>query len=245
MANENEVRYLMIESAAAFFGVSISACRKRFIELGYSEMRGIFVFIDGHYVPPFRYAPASLQKNQTYIITTEQAKALMEKNPKLSRMVTKGRVRFVENHFVINHPDFVNKDCTLTDEARNHLEKCALKVDLVYPHQRFTRSHNNTDGGIYRTVESTLPLNVLYAQNNETFEEAAKRIAAAVKVRDADVGEVVENMPESFPKALRNVIAWTEKTEEQFALEAEITPKTLSRLLSGETQKPTPQQGLH
>ncbi|MBR1592145.1 MAG: hypothetical protein IJ666_03955 [Ruminococcus sp.] len=48
-------------------------------------------------------------------------------------------------------------------------------------------------------------------------------------------------MPESFPKALRNVIAWTEKTEKEFALESEITPKTLSRLLSGETQKPTPQ----
>ena len=91
----------------------------------------------------------------------------MEKNPKLSGMVTKGRVGFVENHFVINYPDFVNKDCTLTEEARNHLEKCALKVALVYPNQGFIHSQNNTDGGLYRTVESSIPLNVLYAQTTK------------------------------------------------------------------------------
>ena len=236
-----KAKQAMIEATAEFFGVSVAARRKRFIELGYTEMKGIFVFLDGHYVPSFSYDPSALEKNQTYVLSADQARQLIEKTPKLSRMVAKGKIRIVENHLVINHPDFVKKDCTLTDDARNHLEKCALKVNLVYPNQRFMQSYNNTDGGLYRTVESCIPLNVIYAQNNEEFEEAVKRIGAVVKVRDADVGEIVEDMPESFRKALRNVIAWTEKTEEEFALEAEITPKTLSRLLSGETQRPTAQ----
>ena len=30
----------MIEATAEFFGVSVAACRKRFIELGYTEMKG-------------------------------------------------------------------------------------------------------------------------------------------------------------------------------------------------------------
>ncbi len=236
-----KAKQAMIEATAEFFGVSAAACRKRFIELGYTEMKGIFVFLDGHYVPSFSYDPSTLEKNQTYVLSADQARQLIEKTPKLSRMVAKGRIRFVENHLVINHPDYITRDGKLTDDARNHLERCALKVDLVFTDSRFAPMCNNTDGGMYRTAVSRQPLNVLYAANNENFEEEAKRIGTLLLERDADVFEVMDDLPGGFTKALRFVIEWTGQTEEGFAAEAHMNPRTLGRLLSGETSRPTPQ----
>jgi Zn-dependent peptidase ImmA (M78 family) len=234
-------RKMLVEKTAEFFGVSVSACRKRFIELGYTEMRGIFVFLDGHYVPPFSYDQSTLEKNQTYVVTADQARLLIEKNPKLSRMVMKGKVRFVENHLVINRPEFVTKDGKLTDDARDHLESCALKVDLVFPDHRFTSADQYLDGGMYRSAVSCQPLNVLYAKNNETFEEEVKNTGALLQERDADIFEVLDDLPGGFIKALRFVIVWMGVTEEEFAAEAHMNTRTLGRLLSGETTRPTPQ----
>lgn len=105
----------ILDQTSAFFGVSISACRKRFLGLGYEEMRGICNYIDGQYVPPFCYEPKSLKKNQTYVISVSLAKKLLEDNKKLLKMVARNLVVFIENHFILNDPVYVTKDKKLTD----------------------------------------------------------------------------------------------------------------------------------
>lgn len=231
-----------LDHVTTFFGVSTSACRRRFLELGYAEMRGICNFLDGQYVPPYCFKPGSLEKNQTYAVSAEMAQEIMRENKKLVKLLVKGRVRFIENHFVVNHPNYLTRDMKLTDYARNHLDECALKIDLVYPAGVYSQSRFNlVSDGMYRTAVTMKPLTAIYAKNNEQFEMTVERAMKEVQERDADVKPIVETLPEAFPLALRSVVAWTELTHEEFAFQAGITPKTLGRLLSGETKRPTPQ----
>lgn len=228
----------LLEQTASFFGVSISACRKRFLGLGYKEMRGICNYIDGQYVPPFCYAPDSLKKNQTYVVSIELAKKLLAENKKLLKMVIRNLVVFIENHFVLNDPLYVTRDKKLTDYARNHMEQCALKIDLVFPEGCYSNSRFRlVSDGAYRTAVSCKPLTALYGDNNDDFEKMAKELFS----RNQEIGEILEELPEGFPKALRRVIEWTDMTQEEFAYHAGMSVKTLSRLISGETQNPTPQ----
>ena len=143
----------ILEETAKEFCVSVAACRRRYLQLGYPLMRGICQYIDGAYVPPYCFNPDSLEKNQTYTVSIKMAQEILKKNPKLTRMMMKGRLRFVEHHFVIADPRYVTKDMQLTDYAREHLNECAVKIDLVYPAGYYSKSRFELrDDGAYRTI---------------------------------------------------------------------------------------------
>ena len=64
-----------------------------------------------------------------------------------------GRLRFIEHHYVIADPRYVTKDMQLTDYAREHLNECAVKIDLVYPAGYYSKSRFELrDDGAYRTI---------------------------------------------------------------------------------------------
>ena len=232
----------VLEDIAKFFGVSIAACRRRFLKLGFHEMRGIRKYIDGHYVPSYCFETHALRQNQTFTVSLQMAQDLVQKSKKLTRCMARGRVRFIENHFVVASKQYVTGDGKLTEYARSHLDECALKIDQVFPAGYYTNSRFEVSSdGYYRIAIDSKPLNVLYADNNETFEEAVQKLAAELKQRDESVHEVLTKLPESFPKALKNVIEWTDLSYEKFAFQAGMPKRTLGRLLSGDIEHPSAQ----
>ncbi len=230
----------VLEETAKEFGVSVAACRRRYLQLGYPLMHGICQYIDGAYVPPYCFNPDSLEKNQTYTVSLKMAQEILKKNPKLKRMMMKGRLRFVEHHFVIADPRYVTKDMQLTDYAREHLNECAVKIDLVYPAGYYSKSRFELrDDGAYRTIDDCTPLNANYAKNNDEFELAAQQFAEQLQRRDAAIIEVMDDLPESFPKALKKIIAWTELNQDTIAEKTKMDRRTLQRLMSGDIQSPS------
>ena len=237
-----EVLQSVLENVAQFFGVSVAACRRRFLKLGFYEMRGIRKYVDGHYVPSYIFDPHSLRQNQTYTVSLGMAGDLVQKSKKLTRWMARGRVRFIENHFVIASKQYVTSDGKLTEYARSHLDECALKIDQVFPAGYYTNSRFELSGdGYYRTAVDSKPLNVLYADNNETFEGSVQKLAEELQQRDESVHEVLTSLPESFPKALKVVIEWTDLSYEKFAIQAGMPKRTLGRLLSGDIAHPSAQ----
>ena len=232
----------VLEDVAKFFGVSVAACRRRFLKLGFHEMRGIRKYIDGHYVPSYCFETHALRQNQTFTVSLQMAQELVQKSKKLTRWMARGRVLFIENHFVIASKQYVTGDGRLTDYARNHLDECALKIDQVFPAGFYTNSRFElSDDGYYRTAIDSKPLNVLYADNNGQFEETAQKLAEELQQRDESVHEVLSNLPESFPRALKVVIEWTALSYEKFAAQAGMQKRTLGRLLSGDIEHPSAQ----
>ena len=205
-------------------------------------MLGIRKYVDGHYVPSYIFDPHSLRQDQTYTVSLRMAEDLVQKSKKLTRWMARGRVRFIENHFVIASKQYVTSDGKLTEYARSHLDECALKIDQVFPAGYYTNSRFKLScDGYYRTAVDSKPLNVLYADNNETFEGAVQKLAEELQQRDESVHEVLTSLPESFPKALKVVIEWTDLSYEKFAIQAGMPKRTLGRLLSGDIAHPSAQ----
>lgn len=124
----------IIEQLVLDFGVSRTAAKLRLIDIGYDEAIGAFNYVDGRYVPPHKATPGFLQKNQTFSISARDAAILAWTNPFLKSVLDEGRYVYVDSHYVVNHPRYLETDAfgniTLTHYARNHMDECALVFDL-------------------------------------------------------------------------------------------------------------------
>ena len=49
----------------------------------------------------------------------------------------------------------------------------------------------------------------------------------------------MDDLPESFPKALKKIIAWTELNQDTIAEKTKMDRRTLQRLMSGDIQSPS------
>lgn len=223
----------IVDKVASHFGVSISAARRRMLELGFSEVQGVYNFMDGKYVPPFGFKSGSLQSHQTYCVSGEWAKQLLSSDKKLLKMVAKGVICFVENHFVLNDPNYLTADKQLTDYGREHLHECALKFNLCY-HEKNNTSHRSDSYIAFRVTESVLPMTMLYADDNADIEEKARNLCK----RNTAVLELVKSMPEDFGESLTQVVEWTHKTRDEIANDSWVSEKTIYRLCNHVTENP-------
>ena len=223
----------IVDKTAAHFGVSISAARRRMLELGFHEVQGVYHFVDGKYVPPFSFKNGSLQPHQTYCVSEEWAKKLLASNKKLLKMAAKGVICFVENHFILNDPNYLTADKQLTPYGREHLHECALKFNLCYQEKNHI-AHRSDSNIAFRAVDSVLPMTMLYADDNMDIEEKARDLCK----RNTAVLELVKSMPEDFGESLTQVVKWTHKTREQIANDCWISEKTIYRLCNNVTENP-------
>lgn len=125
----------VIKQLAVEFGVSVLAAKIQLAGVAYDETTGAFIYVDGHYVRPYRTGQRNVLKpKQTFTIRAADAAALMFSNLDLHEKAQKEYFRFVENHLVLNNPAFVETDIfgntVLTHYARNHMEECCLVFDL-------------------------------------------------------------------------------------------------------------------
>lgn len=224
----------MIDKTARHYGVSISAARRRMLELGFNEVQGVYNFIDGKYVPAFGFKNGSLKPNQTYCVSEAWAKQLLTTNKKLLKMVAKGVICFVETHFILNDPKYLTADKQLTVYGREHLHECSLKFDLCYLEKRYF-PHKSDSNIAFRAVNSTLPMNMLYADDNADIEEKARLLCK----RNTAILDLVKNMPDDFCESLVQVVNWTQRTKEQIAADSWISERTIYRLCSHQFDNPS------
>ena len=100
----------VIDEVSYFFMVSRLAAKIRMIDIGYEEAIGTFTYIDGKYVKPHTFKKGSIKKNQTFSISEVDAIIQSSINPSLKRKLESGNYIFVDSHFCINHPKYVQYD---------------------------------------------------------------------------------------------------------------------------------------
>ena len=68
--------------------------------------------------------------NQTFTIPLREVDKLLKENTDFSNVMKMGLYVYLESHFVLNLPDYVEHDelgnLQLTKQAREHLDECAL-----------------------------------------------------------------------------------------------------------------------
>ncbi|MDD6269173.1 MAG: ImmA/IrrE family metallo-endopeptidase [Oscillospiraceae bacterium] len=214
---------------ASFFGVSVSAARRRLIELGFDEFKGVYNFVDNKYVPPFVFRKGTLASHETFVISEEQVKLLVRENRKLRSYFSRDLVRFAENHVVLNEPEYIyrdNKGMHLTKFAREHIDCCAFKYDLLCFSLEQKNTTQNSMDTMLRMVGSTMSVQLIMSDSNTSMEEKAELL----NERKKDITEISKKIGGSFPEALTAVVEWSDMKKGEIAQAAWTDEKTLYNL---------------
>ena len=232
-----------VEATAKFFVVSVSAAKRTFSEENFEGVAGVFNFIDGEYVRPFGYKKGSLAKDETFVVSAEQLRRVLSTDRKLAKHIAKGRLCFIENHLVINSPEYIKGHAggrKLTWEARTHMDQCAVKFKLIFADRRVqygncTR-YCTSDGDIlYSSPYSFMPVSVIATDTSLSIEERAARI----NERNEDVTAITKQIGHDFPKALDAVVKWSEMENKDIAEAAWVNAKTLYLLRTSDEESPS------
>ena len=228
----------VIVKTSAYFGVSISAVKKRMVECGFTLAEGVFCYVDDHYVPAFDFTEGSLKKGETFVISKNQMRKLLSENKKLLKMYISGTVCFVENHLVLNSDEYIighGAKARLTDKARNNLDKCAFKFRINYPtvHKDIGSSTNN-GRIVFRSAESRLNPDVVMSDNNLSIEEKAK----ILKIRDDDITSVKKQICGDSKDAFNVIYKWSDMTEKEIAEESWTAERVIRSMLNEEDYQP-------
>lgn len=119
----------VIDELAHFFEVSRMAAKIRMTNLGYSEVRNVFIYIDGKYVRPYTYRKDAIKENQTFCIGLADALSESNASSSFKEKLQTGNYLYVESHFCLNDLKHIENN-RLTDYARLHLDECCLVFDL-------------------------------------------------------------------------------------------------------------------
>ncbi|MCM1508467.1 MAG: helix-turn-helix transcriptional regulator [Ruminococcus flavefaciens] len=231
-----EIMELAIRDTADFFQVSLVSAKLRAIELGIEQAHGVFVYIDGRYIPPFSFASKLIGRNGTFVIDTVSALREVISNPSLFTLYQDDKIVFVNNMLCLNTPRYikVNQDGhpEMTSYALDHIDECCFLF-------RCKKQINpEYDDSYYRacflcreiTADSFLEADYQPddGKNRLTEEEAAsiRKIAA----RSKEILEVIDDLPGSFRKTVDYHIKRKGLTAEELSTRSKISTQTISEL---------------
>lgn len=224
----------VIDALATFFGVSRLAAKIRMIDVGYEEAIGTFTYIDGRYVKPHRFKKGSLERNQTFSIGAEDAVIQSITNPTLISLTKDGSYLYVDSHFVLNHPKYVERnlfgETVLTDYARTHMDECCLIFDLSVRSGIKERYHSECF--LNRDETSTISFDIVYGKGYEyaTPEKKAKLLADVL----AENARIYNELPNSYTACLKMVREWRKVTYKELEDRTMLNERTIRRIVNGE-----------
>ena len=219
----------VIDELAHFFEVSRMAAKIRMTNLGYSEARNVFIYIDGKYVRPYTYRKDAIKENQTFCIGL--ADALSESNASLSfkEKLQTGNYLYVESHFCLNDPKYIENN-RLTDYARLHLDECCLVFDLQLSETNQYSENYHSLCFLNRDEASNIIFEARYSDStNQSKDEMLSEHIDKIL-------QVLQNLPMTFSGTLDRLIRQSGMTVEALSEAAEIDTKTIYRLRKKEPQ---------
>ena len=232
----------VIDEVALFFGVSRFAAKIRLVDLGFEEAVGTFTFIDGRYVKPHAFKPGALKRTQTYSISERDAVVESSLNPEIREIIQSGNYLFVDSHFCINDPKYIDYDdigqAFLTDYARHHIDECCLVFDLTV--NRGANSYGKqfyTECVLYRDATSDITFEAHFSDSKLNDDVNAQ--ANAIRAYNEELAKVMQELPRGFSGSLKALMAWKEKTVEKLAEECCLDPKTIQRMRNNESYDTT------
>ena len=236
-AHEIDVMEMVIEQLVVDYHVSKQAAKIRLVELGFETAVGTLTSVDGHYVRPHSYKKGSIQRNQTFTISNQDAAIQRMVNPALRSLTGDGDYLFVENHFVYNAPLYVERDAgghiQLTNYARSHMDECCLVFDMTIKvpvkEEYHTICFLNRMPGAY-SFDLTF---------NDEFEckPKADQIALRKADREEEIG-ILKQMTGDPEQCIKLLLDWRHMDYTELGAAIERDPKTISRTVKGTTQPP-------
>lgn len=230
-----DVMEMVIDRLAFEFGVSRQAAKIRMVDLGFEEAIGTFTYIDGHYVKPYAFAKGACKVNQTFAISAKDAAVQRFLSPELNARIASEDYLFVDNHFVYNAPLYLQKNADgkleLTEYARSHADECCLLFDMSI--SGTMDISYQTICYLNRTIRPDIKIDIHYHER-DILPQAAQ-IAYRKKER-AEEMEIRMQMTDDPRQCMELLLKWREMKQTDLAAEIEVSPRTISRIINGDTK---------
>lgn len=217
------------------FGVSKQAAKIRLVEVGFDEAIGTYTFLDGHYVKPHAFRKGSIQVNQTFSISAQDAAIERFTNPDLRKITDSGDYLFIDNHFVYNAPLYVERDengkLDLTGYARSHMDECCLVFDLHITSKVSSDYHtacflNRESSDI--TFELKFHNKYEYFTQEKQAEYRQKQQEEAIAIR--------KQMTDDPEQCMELLLGWRGMNYTDLGNVIGMAPRTISRTVQGKTK---------
>lgn len=226
-----DVMEAVIDALATFFVVSRHAAKMRMVDAGYEEAIGAFTYIDGHYVKPHAFKKGSLQKDQTYCISADDAQIITFSDIRLSAQSQKGSYIYVDSHMCLNDPKYVTRDenntVQMTDYGRLHIDECCLVFKLKVKATNKYGEEFYKECVLFRDVDSGIVFQTTFAK--EVSADVMGK-ADAILARETEIQRVLQELPATFGAALIYLMDWVEISEESLAENALISTRMVQRM---------------
>lgn len=226
-----DVMETVIDALASFFVVSRQAAKMRMVDAGYEEAIGAFTYIDGRYVKPHAFKKGSLQKDQTYCISADDAQIIAFSDMRFFEQSKKGSYIYVDSHMCLNDPSYVTRcedgSVQLTDYARLHIDECCLVFTLKVKTTNKYGEEFYKECVLCRDADSGILFQTTFAKE---LNDNVMGKADAALAREIEIQRVLQEMPPTFGAALTYLMEWVEITEEQLAENALVSTKMVQRM---------------
>jgi len=226
----------VIDALAAFFCVSRIAAKIRMVDVGYEEAIGTFTYLDGRYIKPHGFKKGFLKRNQTFSIGAVDAAIQSMTNPELNALVKDGSYQYVDAHFVLNHPKYLEQDLfgntRLTDYARTHMDECCIIFDLSIDSTVTERYHSECF--LNRDESSKISFSIRYGGGYEHSSQEKKVKLLADEL--AENNRMYSELPTSYTSCLKMVKEWRNVTFKELEERTMLSERTIRRIVNGEEQ---------
>ena len=214
------------------FKVSKLAAKIRLVELGYDEAIGAFNYVDGHYVRAHGFKKGSLNVNQTFTLSAQDAAIVRFFNQELRQITKDGDYLFVENHYVYNVPLYVQPGgdghLELTDYARSHMDECCLKFEMKI---------TSDVGKGYHTLcylnraDPIITFNIEYIGKSDEEEN----LVAIRKKQCKEAIDIRKQMTDDRKQCIELLLEWRNMDYYTLAIDSGVSQKTIKRTIDSTT----------
>lgn len=146
---KNDLKCIAVEKSisyiASLYGVSESVAKQRFQQLGFYDLDGIFITVDGKHFPSFSYNGNILTENQSFILNHKSFTNLCKINTKFSSLINSCRYIYLgyvvclfDSKYIIAEVSNDKVEFKLSDYAREHAEECCL----IFNFKNIAITHN-------------------------------------------------------------------------------------------------------
>lgn len=208
----------VIDEMAIFFGVSRCAAKIRMVDIGYEEAIGVFTYIGGKYVRPHGFKKGSINKQQTFSISAQDAIIEGFFSEELREGMKQGKYQFIDSHYCLNSPKYImqgeDKNPCLTEYARLHMDECCVIFDLTIKAVNKYSEAFYTECVLYRDAASNIVFEARYA--DAYLENALRGLAAAYQANVGAVNAAAAEIPGVYQTARNQTAAASEIARKNF-----------------------------
>ena len=142
------------------FGVSRYAAKKRIIELGWKEVRGVYSYCTTGYVDDHE-VEESLPLNFTYTVPLRSISQIFGVSQDFAALVSSKRYIYIDGHMCRNDNKYIIKESGsnfgLTYYAKHHMAECCISFKRIYGKQEFSYTYGELNKeDLKAIVEHTL-----------------------------------------------------------------------------------------